>query len=278
MVRPRVLILRAPGTNCDGETAHAFELAGGVAERWHVNRVLEKPGRVVDFQVLCIPGGFSYGDDIAAGRILGNQIQHHLADTLATFREAGKLIIGICNGFQVLLKTNLLAAADGQGPTATLALNDSGRFEARWVRLAIEPGNCVFLNGIREMELPVAHGEGKFVTRDAEVFRRMNASGQFVARYAAIADCGSRIADSPFQSEIRNPKSEIGPTVPYPANPNGAMGDVAGICDESGRVFGLMPHPERFVDWTQHPRWTREPAREAGDGLRVFQNAVRFFT
>jgi phosphoribosylformylglycinamidine synthase len=218
--------------------------------------------------VLCIPGGFSYGDDIAAGRILGNQIQHHLADTLAAFRDAGKLIIGICNGFQILLKTNLLAATDADGPTATLTLNDSGKFEARWVRLAIEPGNCVFLQGIQSMELPVAHGEGKFVTRDSTVFERMENNQQFVARYASVATA---------QSAIRNPQSAIAPLVPYPANPNGALGDVAGICDETGRVFGLMPHPERFVDWTQHPRWTREPAREAGDGLRVFQNAVRYF-
>jgi phosphoribosylformylglycinamidine synthase len=243
-------------------------LAGGIAEPWHINRMLEEPARVADYQILCIPGGFSYGDDIAAGRILGNQIQHHLADTLATFREAGKLIIGICNGFQILLKTNLLAAADASGPTATLSLNDSGKFEGRWVRLAIDAGKCVFLQGIQSMELPVAHGEGKFVTRDEAVFNRMTTNGQLVARYTST---------DALQSAIRNPKSAIAPSIPYPANPNGAQGDVAGICDESGRVFGLMPHPERFVDWTQHPRWTREPQRE-GDGLRVFLNAVRYFT
>lgn len=270
MTRPRILILRAPGTNCDEETAHAFSLAGGEPERWHVNRALEEPHRVAEFQVLCIPGGFSYGDDIAAGRILGNQLQHHLADTLATFRETGKLIIGICNGFQVLLKTNLLAAADENGPTATLTLNDSGRFEARWVRLAVEPGKCIFLHGIRELELPVAHGEGKFVSRDAVVFSRMNTEGRLVARYQQ----GRATAGEPL---ARGYSASPASTVPYPDNPNGAMGDVAGICDETGRVFGLMPHPERFVDWTQHPRWTREPAREAGDGLRVFQNAVRYF-
>ncbi len=264
MTNPRVLIVRAPGTNCDGETAHAFELAGGVAEQWHVNRVLEQPGRVAEFQVLCIPGGFSYGDDIAAGRILGNQIQHHLAETLAEFREAGKLIIGICNGFQVLLKTNLLAAADAAGPAATLTLNDSGRFEARWVRLAIEPEKCIFLQGISEMELPVAHGEGKFVTRDAAVFESMSAAGRLVMKYESIAESSN-------QSEVRNPKSEISPSVPYPANPNGAMGDVAGICDETGRVFGLMPHPERFVDWTQHPRWTREPRAKRATACGCFK-------
>jgi phosphoribosylformylglycinamidine synthase subunit PurQ / glutaminase len=260
MAQPRVLVLRAPGTNCDVETAHAFALAGALPENWHINRLLDDAGRIADYQVLCIPGGFSYGDDIAAGRILGNQIQHHLADTLATFRENGKLIIGICNGFQILLKTNLLAASDQKGPTATLTLNDSGKFEARWIQLAIKPGNCVFLSDIHELELPIAHGEGKFVTRDADVFQRMSTASRFVMRYTA-----------PHAEQ-----SEAGP-LPYPANPNGAQGNVAGICDETGRVFGLMPHPERFVDWTQHPRWTREPARACGDGLRIFQNAVRYF-
>jgi phosphoribosylformylglycinamidine synthase len=277
MAKPRVLILRAPGTNCDEESAHAFSLAGGEAERLHVNRVLEDPRRLSEFQILCIPGGFSYGDDIAAGRILGNQMQHHLAEALAEFRDAGKLILGICNGFQILLKTQLLLPADARGPQATLALNDSGRFEARWVRLAAEPGNCVFLQGIREMELPVAHAEGKFVVRDEDALKSMRTNGCLVLRYAPIADFGCRIADSSNQSEIRNPKSEISSTVPYPANPNGAMGNVAGICDATGRVFGLMPHPERFVDRVQHPRWTHEPERERGDGLRIFQNAVRYF-
>ncbi len=272
MAAPRVLILRAPGTNCDGETAHAFALAGGATEQWHINRVLEEPARVADFQVFCIPGGFSYGDDIAAGRILGNQIRHRLADTLMKFREAGKLILGICNGFQVLLKTDLLAAPDGAGPTATLTQNDSGKFEARWVRLGTDGGKCVFLSGLGELELPVAHGEGKFVPRDEEAFAKFEANGQLVLRYLPIADCPPRRVNS-----VRIAESGIGTRVPYPANPNGAAGDVAGICDESGRVFGLMPHPERFVDPTQHPRWTREPACEAGAGLRVFQNGVRYF-
>ena len=269
MTRPRVLILRAPGTNCDEETAHAFDLAGGATERWHVNRLLEAPARLAEFQVLCIPGGFSYGDDISAGRIFGNQIEHHLAEVLESFRESGKLILGICNGFQVLLKTKLLAAVDEHGPIATLTLNDSGRFEARWVRVGIQPGKCVFLQGIEEMELPVAHAEGKFVTRDDRVFKSMETNGQFVLRYWGLGtgDLGLKEATA---SSPQLP-------VPYPDNPNGAMGDLAGICDSTGRVFGLMPHPERFVDPTQHPRWTREPARQVGDGLRVFQNAVRYF-
>jgi phosphoribosylformylglycinamidine synthase len=258
MPQPRVLILRAPGTNCDEETAHAFELAGGAAQRWHINRVLEAPRRLADFEIMCVPGGFSYGDDIAAGRIFGSQIQHYLADALESFREAGKLILGICNGFQVLLKTNLLLPADWNGPTATLAFNDSGHFEARWVRLAAEPGKCVFLQDIDQMELPVAHAEGRFVARDADVLTRMDRRGQLVLRYQSL-------------------RGQIPAAVAYPDNPNGSMADVAGVCDATGRVLGLMPHPERFVDPTQHPRWTRESQRAPGDGLRVFQNAVRYF-
>ena len=264
MAQPRVLILRAPGTNCDEETAHAFALAGGAAKRWHVNRALEEPRRVLDFQVLCIPGGFSYGDDIAAGRIFGNQLEHHLAETLSTFRDAGKLILGVCNGFQVLLKTNLLATADERGPTATLTLNDSGRFEARWVRLGVEPANCVFLQGFGEIVLPVAHAEGKFVARDADVLAELERNGRVVLRYLPHDQSGPG-------------RPRLAAAVPYPDNPNGAMGDVAGICDATGRVLGLMPHPERFVDPTQHPQWTRRPTSDVGDGLRLFQNAVRYF-
>jgi phosphoribosylformylglycinamidine synthase len=268
MTRPRALILRAPGSNCDQETAHAFTLAGGDAEILHVNRVLESPRRLANFQIVCVPGGFSYGDDITAGRIFGNQLQHHLADALATFHDAGKLILGICNGFQVLLKTNLLMPIDTNGPTATLAFNDSGHFEARWVTLAATPGKCVFVQGVGNIELPVAHAEGKFVPRDADILARYEAAGQVVLRYR------SAIRGSTELAEV-NPQSDI--VVPYPDNPNGSIGNVAGVCDATGRVFGLMPHPERFVDPMQHPRWTREPQREFGDGLRVFQNAVRYF-
>jgi phosphoribosylformylglycinamidine synthase len=276
MTAPRVLILRAPGTNCDAETAHAFALAGGAVDEWHVNRILEAPQRLADFQVFCVPGGFSYGDDLSAGRIFGSKIVHGLADSLQEFHASGKLILGVCNGFQVLLKTNLLAPPDDAGPTATLAFNDSGHFECRWVRLVVTPGNCVFLQGISEMELPVAHAEGRFVTRDAAVFAKLEQAGRITARYAPQRD---ESRNSSF--DIRQSSFNLGalppPLVPYPDNPNGAMGDVAGICDASGRVFGLMPHPERFVDPTQHPRWTRESKREIGDGLRIFQNAVRYF-
>jgi phosphoribosylformylglycinamidine synthase len=280
MPTPRILILRAPGTNCDVETAHAFALAGGSPERWHVNRLLDEPARLDKFQVFCIPGGFSYGDDVAAGRILGNQIRHHLADMLSEFRDAGKLILGICNGFQVLLKSGLLIEEDERGPLATLAWNDSGRFEDRWVRLGVDGGKCVLLAGITEMQLRVTHAEGKFVTRDAATFQRLESAGQFVLRYAVRQEN----KETRKQGEVRGHELSLSPpplvspsALPFPDNPNGAMGNVAGLCDATGRVLGLMPHPESFIDPTQHPRWTREPARDVGDGLRLFQNAVRYF-
>jgi phosphoribosylformylglycinamidine synthase len=255
MVTPRVLVLRAPGTNCDQETAYAFQQAGAKAELFHVNRLLEQPRLPQDYQILCVPGGFSYGDDVAAGRILGNLIRHHLHDALTDFRAAGKLILGICNGFQVLLKSGLLLSSDDDGPPATLTWNDSGRFEDRWVRLSVQGDNCVFLQGMTEFELPVAHAEGKFVTRDRDVLSRLTASGQLVLRYAGRADSED---------------------VDYPANPNGSYANVAGVCDDTGRVLGLMPHPERNVDATHHPQWTRRRC-QAGDGLRLFDNAVRYF-
>ena len=187
---PRILVLRAPGANCDVETAHAFALAGGAPEQWHVRRLLEEPRRVAEFQVFCIPGGFAYGDDLAAGRILGSQMRHHLADVLQEFHAAGKLILGICNGFQVLMNTELLTPTDDYGPVATLTTNDSGHLECRWVRLAVDGSRCVFLSGIQEMDLPVAHGEGKFVTRDAAVMRRLDATGQLVLKYRGLGAGG----------------------------------------------------------------------------------------
>jgi phosphoribosylformylglycinamidine synthase I len=253
MAQPRILILRAPGTNCDAETAHAFELAGGAAQVLHINRLLDSPRLAAEFQVLCIPGGFSYGDDVAAGRILGNQIRHHFADAMYEFREAGKLILGICNGFQVLIKSGLLDVDDAAGPSASLTWNDSGKFMDRWVGLQNVGQRCVFLQDVSDLVLRITCAEGKFVTRDADSLARLEQNGQLVLRYA---DTGGM--QSPF-------------------NPNGSVADVAGICDLSGRVFGLMPHPESYIDFTQHPLWTRHEERGEGQGLAVFRNAVRYF-
>lgn len=258
MASPRVLILRAPGVNCDEETAHAFQLAGATTESIHIQSLLENPAQADSFQVFCLPGGFSYGDDISAGRILGNQLRLLLADTLRKFREQDKLVLGICNGFQVLMKTGLLDVEDEQGPMATLAHNDCGRYEARWVSTAVDASRSVFLKGIDCAELPVAHAEGKFMVRDAETLQSLESAGRLALKYV-------------------NGSTETGSNVAYPANPNGADGNVAGICDSTGRVLGLMPHPERYVDITQHPQWTRQTNRPEPAGLKLFQNAVAYF-
>ena len=256
MASPCVLVLRAPGTNCDQETAFAFGQAGAAADVVHVNRLLEQPQLPRDYQILCIPGGFSYGDDVAAGRILGNLIYHHLNEVLAEFKAAGKLILGICNGFQVLMKSGVLLSDAGEGLPATLTWNDSGKFEDRWVRLTVDGDKCIFLSGIQQMDLPVAHAEGKFVARDASQLARLADGGQLVLRYTDSS--GSQ-------------------SVAFPANPNGSQAHAAGVCDDTGRVLGLMPHPERNIDPTHHPQWTRRSNGQPGDGLRVFQNAVQYF-
>jgi phosphoribosylformylglycinamidine synthase len=257
-MRPRVLVLRAPGSNCDHDAAFAFDQAGAQSELVHIQRLLEEPHLVSQAQILCIPGGFSYGDDIASGKILAIQLRHHLRGVIEEFKAANKLIIGICNGFQILIKSGVLLADVAQAElAATLTLNDSGKFEDRWVQLQVTSDKCVFLNGIERMYLPVAHAEGKFVPRDAATLAELEQNGQVVLRYARL---DGQSGD-----------------VPYPDCPNGSTAAIAGVCDPTGRVFGLMPHPERHIDPTQHPRWTREGAKEFGDGWKVFENAVKFF-
>ena len=288
MPAPRVLILRAPGTNCDRETAYAFERAGAEAERVHVNRLLESPSLVEGYQILCVPGGICYGDDIAAGKILANQIRHHLAGTLSRFREQDRLILGICNGFQVLLKAGLLVPEEQGGPVATLAFNDSGRYEDRWVRLEIEPETpCVFLAGIDRLELPVAHAEGKLVCRDQEVLQSIAREKGIAMRYVLgsagpVCDRLGNDAAASGEAQARSSQNRddvvIPDALPYPANPNGSVANIAGLCDPTGRVLGLMPHPERHLDPTRHPRWTRQACSAEGDGMALFRNAVRYFS
>jgi phosphoribosylformylglycinamidine synthase subunit PurQ / glutaminase len=256
---PRVIILRAPGTNCDQETAFAFEQAGARADIVHINRWLEHPVMTGEYQILCIPGGFSYGDDIAAGRIFGNSLLHHVTDALREFRDSGKLILGICNGFQVLLKTDLLLDKSGGAAQATLTENNHGRYEDRWVNVRVASAKSVFLDGLESMYLPIAHAEGKFVTADAATLSALDAAGQLVLRYA---DSQGSYADE----------------MPFPLNPNGAQANVAGVSDSSGRVLGMMPHPERYLDRTHHPRWTRGEGADPGDGAAIFANAVKFFS
>jgi phosphoribosylformylglycinamidine synthase len=258
-MKPRSLILRAAGTNCDVETAHAFELAGSEPRFVHVNRLLENPSELDHFQILAIPGGFSYGDDIAAGKILANQFEHHLREPLRRFVEAGKPIIGICNGFQVLARTELLPGSISgmTGQLVTLTNNQCAQFVDRWIRVAVVGRKCIWTEGLSSIELPVAHAEGKFVPADDTVRQALWDQQRVVLVYVT-EDCSRSCGR-------------------FPDNPNGSVDDIAGICDSTGLVFGLMPHPERYVRAQQHPAWSHrcDPSKP-GAGLGVFQNAVRY--
>jgi phosphoribosylformylglycinamidine synthase I len=258
MAKPRVIVLRAAGTNCDFETVRAFELAGAAAERVHVRRLAAGEVSLSDYDILTVPGGFSYGDDIAAGRIFSLELSCRLGDALREFVAAGRLVLGICNGFQVLIQTGLLPGGDTEANGgASLTRNIGGRYEDRWVPLETGDGPCVFTRGLGELELPVAHAEGRFVT-DEENLAKMHSRGQIAFRYSG----------------------KDGQEPGFPENPNGSQGHVAGICDPTGRVLGMMPHPERFVSRYQHPAWTRDPApagggaNDEGAGLALFRNAV----
>ncbi|OYW21798.1 MAG: phosphoribosylformylglycinamidine synthase [Planctomycetales bacterium 12-60-4] len=266
MPSPRVCVLRAPGTNCDVETAYAFETCGGRPETLHLFRLLEEPQALDDFQILCVPGGFSYGDDIGAGVVFASQLRAHLHDALARFLQADKLVLGICNGFQTLLKAGVLpdGAASweqrGREPAqATLTWNDNGKYTARWVRLRVQSSNNVFLRGIEEIDLPIAHAEGRLVTGNPQILENWRAAGQAALTYV----------------DWQNADGRPGPT--WSANPNGSLADLAGLGDPTGRVLGLMPHPERFLFATQHPQWTRRGVKGAGDGLKLFANAIAYF-
>ena len=248
----KAVVLRAPGMNCDVEAAFAFQQAGAEAALVHVNRLIRHEQRLSDYQIMVIPGGFTYGDDIAAGKVLANELRLKLGEDVMRFIEAGGLILGICNGFQVLVKAGFLPEpSNGGSPRLTLAANDSGKFECRWIHMGVNKESpCVFTEGIDSLYLPVAHGEGKVVA-DPEVLPELNV----VLRYT----------------------DEHGDTkAGYPHNPNGSVANIAGICDASGRIFALMPHPERHIRGTQHPQWTRQGAKEYGDGFPIFRNAVKW--
>ncbi|MBN1177029.1 MAG: phosphoribosylformylglycinamidine synthase I [Dehalococcoidales bacterium] len=250
MAKVKVLMLRAPGTNCDFETQVAYETAGAEVDSALVTELFRGEKKLNDYQILVSPGGFTYGDDISAGKIFANEIRLRLGEDIIKFVEGGKLVMGICNGFQVLVKAGILPGFNRKSAQPlTLTTNDSGRFECRWTHLKVnEKSPCVFTRGIKSLYIPVAHGEGKLVAAP-DVIQRLNV----VVQYA-------------------DEKGDT--TAGYPYNPNGSINNIAGICDDSGRIFALMPHPERFIRWTQHPRWTREAPRETGDGLQVFVNAV----
>ncbi|WP_322494040.1 phosphoribosylformylglycinamidine synthase I [Chloroflexus sp.] len=247
----KALILRAPGINRDADAALACELAGARPERVHVNRLAEGSVKLADYALLVIPGGFSYGDHLGAGRLLAVDLIHRLGEELERFVADGRPVIGICNGFQVLVKAGLLPGPTRQPPRVTLTTNESCQFECRWVQLeAVRNSRCLFTRGIeRPIEVPVAHGEGRIAVRDQATLAELEAAGLVALRYVGEG---------------------------YPANPNGSPHNIAGLCNAQGNVLGLMPHPENAVLPHQHPRWTREPSRREGDGLQIFRNAVRY--
>jgi phosphoribosylformylglycinamidine synthase len=252
----RVLIVRAAGTNCDLETQHAWELAGAHAERIHLRALCEQAPQLSVCQILTLPGGFSYGDDIAAGRIFAVQLQRHLGEELRAFIDQGGLVLGICNGFQVLVQMGLLPkrSASGAARTCTVTYNDPPGFQDRWVYLRANQTPCRFLDPGCTYEMPIAHGEGRVLFANETAMQEARAAGHAALSYAGPT---------------------AGPNLHgEPCNPNGSQGDIAGLCDETGRVLGLMPHPERFVTWTQHPCWTSERPRLEGDGLALFRRAV----
>lgn len=249
MPTPRVLVIRAAGSNCDVETATAFEMVGAKADRLHVNRVIESPAVLDEYQLLAIPGGFSYGDDISAGRIFANQLMLRLSGALHEFVAKKKPVIGVCNGFQVLVKTDILPGplAGMTGQTCTLTNNDNRRFNDRWVQLTRISKKCIWTRDLpSEIELPVAHGEGKFVPANDAVRQALWDNDQVALKYTSD-------------------------------NPNGSVDAIAGVCDASGLVFGLMPHPERHASPLQHYAWTsRETQPKEGDGLQIFRSAVGY--
>lgn len=252
----RVAILKAPGTNCDGETAYAFEQAGALPEWVWVEELKSQKKRLDAYSILALPGGFTYGDDLGAGKLLANELQNRLTDSVGAFLRQDRLVIGICNGFQILVKAGALPNGRLAAPQeVTLTWNDSGRFEDRWVTLKPEFNVCIWTQGMDELiELPVAHGEGKFLPKDQTVLEQLLGYGQIVFHYS----------------------DRHGQEAGYPWNPNGSIGNIAGICDPSGRILGMMPHPERHVSGTQHPRWTREGRTGEGDGLQIFRNGVKW--
>jgi phosphoribosylformylglycinamidine synthase len=262
MAAAKTLLLRTAGTNCDRETAHAFRRAGSEVTLLHLTEVLSAPRRILDYGILVFPGGFTYGDDLGAGRIFALELRAFLGEHLARFVDDGGYVLGVCNGFQILVQTGLLPGAlpetasaaleSGVERAVSLVPNDSRRFECRWVHLRAEKSRCRFLRHGAVIPMPVAHAEGKFVVRDEATLEALRRNGQIAFRYC----------------------TESGGAPSYPEDPNGSVEQIAGICDATGRVLGLMPHPERNVTPFQHPWWTRLPPREEGEGLALFRDLV----
>ena len=265
MTKPNVLVLTGYGINCDEETKFAFDKAGANAELVHVNDLIDKTKKLGDYQILAFPGGFSYGDDTGAGNALSNKIKNNMFDELRNFVEKDNLAIGICNGFQVMANLGLLPALNKEYGNRQVALvhNDSARYNDRWVDLHFE-GKGPWLEGLKEMSVPIAHGEGKFYANQ-EILSKIKEKGLVAARYVKGKICEYQFLE---------------------ANPNGSLEDIAGITDESGRLLGMMPHPERAIFFTQLPNWNLlkekynrkgKKISDEGEGMKIFRNAVKYF-
>jgi phosphoribosylformylglycinamidine synthase len=259
----RALVLTGEGLNCEMETQAAFECVGATVERIHLHDLIAQPSRLLEFHILAFIGGFSFGDHLGAGTVFANRVRHHLGGELNEFITSGRLVIGICNGMQTITRLGLAPAIAGAyfKPQAAMAANDSGAFYDGWVTLKVNPDSpCIFTRGIDMIPLPVRHGEGKFIPVDAEALEEMEANNQVVMRYV-----------DPVTGQ---------PASRPPLNPNGSINAVAAICDETGRIFGMMPHPEAYLSPYNHPHWTRQRISkvlpEEGLGVQIFRNAVTF--
>ena len=253
MIKPKVCILQADGINCDHELFYAFEKYGSKPEFVHINNLRSKTKKLNVFRILAIPGGFSYGDDVASGKILAVELVSYLKDEMQSFIKNHGLIIGVCNGFQALVRTGLLPFGNLGKMDATLVQNKSGHFECRWVTIKTEKSACKFLPAGLVAEVAVNHGEGDFYST-ADVIKRVEQDGLVAFRY--IDDKGEA-------------------TTVYPQNPNGSTNAIAGVTDPTGRVLGLMPHPEKFVETTQHPNWRRPDFRNRQAGF-IIKNMIEF--
>jgi len=269
MAQTRAIVITGNGTNCEMEAAHACRLGGfDEAVIAHIADLLSGEIRLDDFHFLNLTGGFLDGDDLGSAKAQANRLRHarvdeleeHLLDQVLRFITDGKLILGVCNGFQLMVKMGMLPGFDSDHLTqrSTLTFNDCGRFQDRWTYLKVDPASpSVFTRGIeRGIYLPMRHGEGKFLCDTSATLERIEAEHLAVFKYSG--------------------PDYAAPTMEFPLNPNGAQNAIAGICDATGRLMGLMPHPEAFVHYTQHPRWTREALPEEGDGLILFRNAAEY--
>lgn len=263
MAKAKVLIITGYGVNCEAESSHAWAMAGAEPHLLHLNDLLENPDSLNKYDALMFIGGFSYGDHMSSGHVFARRVGHHLKHELEEFVSAEKLIMGVCNGFQVMTKLGLLPALDGTlfEPSVALLQNDCGHFQNYWVELAYEQSSpCVFTRGLSRMPLPIRHGEGKFYAHDSGILNRIEELNCVACRYAD-PDSGA-------------------PTMEFPANPNGSQNSIAGICDPSGRIFGMMPHPEAYLFPENHPNWDTQKLNgtlpEQGLGDLLFKNAVSY--